>query len=604
MIVTSRHHLSGLVARDGARRIALDVLPEGDAIALLESVTAAERGADPAVARRDLAVLCACLPLALRIAAEHALRRPQMSLGDLTEELRGAASRQALTTEGSADSQSAAHSVFAWSYRALPGDTARNFRMLALHPGAEFGSAAAMALTADETIVKSLGFLVGAHLLGQPTPDRYQFRDLVRSYAMGQAQHDEPSEELRHAIRRTITWYLQSADAAQAWINPAEAHIEIQVMPGDRQPASFASYDEAARWFDLERANLAAAVHQAAEHGMDELAWRLAVVLRAVYMRFNTFNDWIATSEAGLRAARALGDRAATAGLLESLGMAHTQAHDVELGTSYHRRALEIRRQAGGRRGIGLSLNSLGLGLLRGHQLAAAESAFTESLEVFLDLADTQWPPVIRANLAEVIIGLGRSTEAESLIAAALTAFRERGDRGGEGNSLRLLSMARRRQGDPEGARMAAEQAVSLAQAHHNPMWEGYWLLELGAAQHLGGELDGALASFERAAALEHHLGDGTREAQARDGAGLVNAQRGDLTAAIGLHASAAEVFRSHKAAWLQATALAHLTLAQQAAGDTARASETARKAAQILTSFTDPDAEALKAALRDLPAG
>lgn len=285
--------MSSLVARDGARRIALDVLPEGDAITLLESVTTAERGSDPATARRDLAVLCARLPLALRIAAEHALRRPQMSLKDLTEELRGMASWQALTTEGSTESQSAAHSVFVWSYQALPGDVARNFRMLALHPGAEFSSAAAEALTADETIVRSLGFLVGAHLLEQAAPDRYQFHDLIRSYAMGQAQHDEPSEELRHAIRRTITWYLRSADAAQEWINPAEAHVEIHAMPDDRLPASFASYDEAARWFDLERANLAAAVRQAAEHGMEELAWRLAVALRAIYMRFNTFNDWI-----------------------------------------------------------------------------------------------------------------------------------------------------------------------------------------------------------------------------------------------------------------------------------------------------------------------
>jgi tetratricopeptide (TPR) repeat protein len=600
VIVTSRHHMSGLVARDGARRIALDVLPEGDAITLLESVTTAERAGDPAATRRDLAVLCARLPLALRIAAEHALRRPQMSLRDLTEELRGTASWQALTTEGSTEGQPAAHSVFTWSYRALPRDIARSFRMLALHPGAEFSSAAAAALTADEMIIRSIGFLVGAHLLEQPSPDRYQFHDLVRSYAMGQAQHDEPSGELRNAIRRAVTWYLRSADAAQAWINPAEARVEIHPLPDDRQPASFASYDEAVRWFDLERANLAAAVRQAAEHGMDELTWRLAVVLRAIYMRFNTFGDWIATSEAGLQAASGLGDQAATAELLESLGMAYTQAHNVELGTSYHRRALESRRQIGDRRGIGLSLNSLGLGLLRSHQFAAAESAFTESLEVFLGLADTQWPPVIRANLAEVIIGLGRSSEAESLISAALIAFRERGDHGGEGNALRLLSMVRRRQGDLEGARTAAEQAVSIAQAHHNPMWEGYWLLELGAAQQLSGDLDGSLASFGQAAALEHRLGDRTREAQAWDGAGQVNAQRGNLATAIGLHAKAAEVFGSHNAAWLETTALAHLAFAQKATRDI-HANETARRAAETLSNFTDPDAETLRAALREL---
>lgn len=258
----------------------------------------------------------------------------------------------------------------------------------------------------------------------------------------------------------------------------------------------------------------------------------------------------------------------------------------------------------GDQRGIGLSLNSIGLGLLRGHQLTAAESAFSESLEVFLDLADTHWPPVIRANLAEVIIGLGRSPEAEKLISTALTAFRERGDRGGEGNALRLLSMARRRQGDPEGARAAAEEAVSIAQAHQNPMWEGYWLLELGSAQYLGGNLAGSLASFEQAAALEHRIGDRTREAQAWDGAGQVNAKRGELIAAIDLLTSAVEAFRSHNASWLQATSLTHLALAQETTGDVTQASETARMASEILDDFSDSDAEALKGTLSDLCAG
>jgi tetratricopeptide (TPR) repeat protein len=134
-------------------------------------------------------------------------------------------------------------------------------------------------------------------------------------------------------------------------------------------------------------------------------------------------------------------------------------------------------------------------------------------------------------------------------------------------------------------------------------MWEGYWLLELGTAQHLGGDLDGSLASFEQAAALEHHLGDRTREAQAWDGAGQVHAQRGDFTAAIDQHASAAEVFHSHNATWLQATALTHLALAQKAAGDTTQASGTARTAIEILNDFTDPYAETLKVELRGLSA-
>jgi hypothetical protein len=110
-----------------------------------------------------------------------------------------------------------------------------------------------------------------------------------------------------------------------------------------------------------------------------------------------------------------------------------------------------------------------------------------------------------------------------------------------------------------------------------------------------------SVGSSTAISSLEHRLGNRTREVQAWDGAGQVNAKRGDLTAAIDLHASAAEVFRSHHAAWLQATALAHLAFARKAAGDTAHASGTARRAAEMLDDFTDPDAETLKAVLRDL---
>ena len=42
----------------------------------------------------------------------------------------------------------AVRTVFSWSYEALADDVARMFRLLGLHPGPQFGVAAAAALTA------------------------------------------------------------------------------------------------------------------------------------------------------------------------------------------------------------------------------------------------------------------------------------------------------------------------------------------------------------------------------------------------------------------------------------------------------------------------
>ena len=79
VLVTSRTALPGLVARDGARRLDLDLLPAGDAVALLRALIGDRVDADPEAAS-TLASLCARLPLALRVAAELAVARPGMPL--------------------------------------------------------------------------------------------------------------------------------------------------------------------------------------------------------------------------------------------------------------------------------------------------------------------------------------------------------------------------------------------------------------------------------------------------------------------------------------------------------------------------------------------
>ena len=75
MVVTSRDALAGLVARDGARRLDLDLLPLPDAVGLLRALIGARVDADPAAAA-ELAAQCCRLPLALRVAAELAVARP------------------------------------------------------------------------------------------------------------------------------------------------------------------------------------------------------------------------------------------------------------------------------------------------------------------------------------------------------------------------------------------------------------------------------------------------------------------------------------------------------------------------------------------------
>src|SRR5215470_4079141 len=85
-VVTSRESLPGLVARDGAVRLDLDLLPAGEAAGLLRLLIGGRAEADPG-AVAALAGWCGRLPLALRVAAELAAARPVVPLADLAAEL-------------------------------------------------------------------------------------------------------------------------------------------------------------------------------------------------------------------------------------------------------------------------------------------------------------------------------------------------------------------------------------------------------------------------------------------------------------------------------------------------------------------------------------
>ena len=145
VVVTSRDSLAGLVARHGARRLALDMLPAADAIGLLRTLIGDRVDAEPDAAA-ELAAQCARLPLALRVAAELAAASPDSRLAELAGELAGERRRLDLLDAGG-DERTAVRGVFSWSYRHLPAAAARAFRLIGLHPGPDLDAYAVAALT-------------------------------------------------------------------------------------------------------------------------------------------------------------------------------------------------------------------------------------------------------------------------------------------------------------------------------------------------------------------------------------------------------------------------------------------------------------------------
>ena len=324
-IVTSRNTLSGLAARDGARRLTLDLLPPGDAVTLIGRVAGTERtAADPAAAGR-LAQLCGRLPLALRITADRAASHRHLSMTDLADEL--TLEHDRLDALAADEKTTQVRAVFSWSYQALEPGPARAFRLLSLHPGPDISTPAAAALI-DAPIPATrqlLRTLTGGHLLEETGRDRYQFHDLVRVYAAECAQASEPESHRTAAISRLLTWYMYTADAFSRTMSPASQHVRLDPPPPSCRPPVFTTPRQALDWAESEIASLIPALRQAAVVGDDAIAWKLPAMLVPVLASLQTCGflpkeaDLLPALHSALAATRRLGDRVAEVRVLTHL---------------------------------------------------------------------------------------------------------------------------------------------------------------------------------------------------------------------------------------------------------------------------------------------
>jgi tetratricopeptide (TPR) repeat protein len=613
-LVTSRKRLSGLAVRDGAHRLTLGTLPEPEAVALLRAITAEVRPQDDDEPLAELARLCARLPLALRIAGERALSHPHMGLDDLIAELRDESRLWNALSAGDGDGEGAedagadadaVRTVFAWSYRALPRPAARLFRLLGLHPGPDIslGAAAALAGTGVLAARQTLDSLVGAHLLDQTAPDRYEFHDLLRAYAGDLARRDEPAEERGQALRRVLGWYLHSADAARRWINPIGARLGLVPLGEAVEALSPGDYDQAVDFTEREHANLLAATRVAASvdgDAFDRLAWQLAVVHWDAWTRSGPIAAWLATADLGLLAVRRLGDeRAGEAELLDRIGRANAQTHRHGESLTCHRQALVIRRELGDRLGEATTLNALGMALFRSRRLDEGAACFGQALRAFRELGDDRWQATTLSNLAGTHYRAGRLAEAGALVEEALAAHRALNSERGEGNALRILSDIQRERGEVEAALRTAERTVEIALRLRNRVLEGFWLLTLGEAQAAGGLLGEALESYQRSADLHRRVGDRAREALAWQGAGATYRRMGRAGEAAAFHRRAAAVHREQGDRWDEAVALAGLAAALREP-DPEGARRHRGEALALLAAYDDPRAAALRETLHE----
>ncbi|MBV9382094.1 MAG: tetratricopeptide repeat protein [Streptosporangiaceae bacterium] len=544
VLITSRDSLAGLVARNGARRLDLGTFPARDAVTLLRALIGDRAETEPDAAA-TLARQCAYLPLALRVAAELAAASPAMTVAELAGELADEQRRLDVLDAGG-DSGSAVRSVLSWSYRHLPAETARAFRLLGLFPGPDLDLYAAAALTGSTRTGarRILDLLARKHLIHRSQPGRYGMHDLLRAYAAGLAAAEDAEDadadvegaegaegadaERRAALTRLFDYHAAASAAAMDALVPAEQHLRPRVSAPDIAVPAMAGPAAARAWLDAERAVLTAVTTYAAAHGWPEHATRLAGTLYRYLESGGHYPDAVAIHGAALRAARGTGDRAAEATALTNLGIIDWRQGRYRQAAGHHEQALAVSRETGDRLGEAIALNNLGVVCERQGHLERAADLYRLTAALAAELGDRSGEGRSLANLGVIDCLLGRYDEAAAHLHRALALLREIGDRSGEAATLAGLGMVGGRLGRHDQAAGHYRHGLALARSTGDRTLEVEVCNGAGDVLLAAGRPGEAYSEYSAALALATRIGDRYEQARAHDGLGRAHRLRGD----------------------------------------------------------------------------
>ncbi|MFD1660589.1 ATP-binding protein [Streptomyces caeni] len=503
-VVTSRNRLDGLVVREGARRIVLDVLPRYAARTLLERQMGAERFALEPREADELVDLCARLPLALSVAAARTAAVPAGSVGALVRELRCA--RAPLDLFGVQDADVDLRTVFHGSYALLPPPAARLFRLLGCHPGPEFDATACAGLIgATDPPTALLDTLTAAHLVRQHTPGRYALHDLLRLYA-AELLDGGPPQERREGTERLLRHYLDTARLADHHLEPWRPTPRGAPKPTAEQ-SPIGDHAAATGWFEAELSSLQAVIAQAAATvGLEPYAWRLADAC-AVHLRRSGRRAQRAAVHALARdAAGRAGDRAARATATRRLADALSRLNRTGEALDLLYETLRTCRDLGDEEGV----REVRLSLVRVYDSCGAPRRALPHARLALAMAERTGDPLALADgltsVAQQWERLGEHTVALDHARRALDLYTRLGHLDGQAGILIGMGRAEQGLGRPAAAIGHYEVSLDLDRALGDRYREAHALEHLGDAHAALGRGEDARALWEEALALFQDL--------------------------------------------------------------------------------------------------
>ncbi len=527
-LVTSRRQL----ALDHTRALSLDVLSVPDAVTLFVRIVGADRipdqsGAQPA----ELVQLCGLLPLAIRIAGARLRSHPCWQLSHLIERLRDQRHRLGELAAG----QRSVTAALDMSYQQLSSAQRQAYRLLGLHPGADFDAHATAALL-DSTPLSAgrlLDRLLEAHLLQEPAPGRYRYHDLTRAHAAHIVTGEPAATTPDAALQRLLDYYRNTASAAMDVAYPYEREHRPQVPPAHTPRPELPDQAAALSWLDTELPNLLAAAQYAADHRWPDHLLQLSTILHRHLAIRGRYHDAETLHQQALTNASAAADRVGQLTALNGLGDIHWWLGRCAQAADYYQQALQIARATRHRSGELTALNGLG----HIHQLygryAEATDYFQQALQNARATGHRPGELTASNGLGDIHRRQSRYAQATDRYQHALQIARATGHRPGEQVALNRLGHLHQLHGRYAQATDHYQQALQIARATGHRSGERTALNSLGRVHQLQGRYAQAADQYQRLLDIAYESGDLDWQLEGWLGLGRLRHATGDAEAAV-----------------------------------------------------------------------
>lgn len=504
VLVTTNGKLTELF-RIGARPVGLGPLERPSAEELLADLIGQDRiEEERAVA--ELVELCAGLPIALSICGAR-LAGGERSVSWLVETLSDEAGR---LSELEYEEGRSLQAVFDEGYAPLSGPAQLLHRSLGLFPGTTMTAVLAGAASGTDarTALRSLDELSAACLIEEVGDRRFAYHDLLRTHAHLTALKVDTEEERDSAVDRVVNFYVGAAQRMDRAIALDRLRLTSQPAPPLPGEAVLHNPADALAWFEVERSNLLAVLHEAFDRGLDEAVWHMGEALWLAYRSHGHWAEAVEVFGLATEAARRTGDGDAEARMRSQLARAYMELGDLKLAMKELKACGELMKASPNRTLAASIIEWTGVLHLQRNEDAAAIAAFEEALEGFEQAEAPRGVTMQRYLLGRALIRTGELERAVRELRWAAERVDPTTDQFLYGRVLWRLGDALAALDEPEAARTVLGESARALRRHSAHLYEARVREDLAALERGVGDTGAETRELEIALAIYAEFGE------------------------------------------------------------------------------------------------